>query len=192
MKQIFLVIHNQSRFERIHKTALTETVIGRDASCGIALVDPVISRKHAMFFVSETDCRILDLRSRNGTRVDGVPVLGEVTIVDGSKVEIGPFVLRVCFDLAGAISTSQDGDDSTQSGTRACKEALAIGTQSLALTVAQRRVYDLLMMGLIEKEVATRLGISPHTVHDHSKAIYRALSVSTRGELLARAISQHG
>ncbi len=192
MRQLFVAIHSQSKFERIHKTDAPETVIGRDVTCGIALVDSVISRKHAMLTVSETECRIRDLGSRNGTRVDGKLALEEIEIADGSEVEIGPFILRVCFELDAAIRTSLEEDDSTHSEPPVNKITHEVRTEELSLTPAQRRVYDLLMTGLIEKEIATRLRISPHTVHDHTKAIYRALSVSTRGELLARAFTRHG
>lgn len=192
MMPLFVVIRHQTRFDRIHKVHEPETLIGREATSGIALGDPVISRKHALLFVSESDWMIRDLGSRNGTRINGIPVSDEVTIADGSRVEIGPYLLQVCFSLENAICTSRDGDDSTQSGKRVCENARGGGNYAPSLTAAQRRVYDLLMTGLIEKEIAARLGISSHTVHDHVKAIYRALSVSTRGELLARAITQHG
>ena len=43
-----------------------------------------------------------------------------------------------------------------------------------------------LLSGDSEKQVAQRLGLSPHTVHVYVKAIYRKYGVSSRGELLAR------
>lgn len=51
-----------------------------------------------------------------------------------------------------------------------------------------RQVFDLLLHGLGEKEVAARLGIRPSTVHDYVKEIYRRHGVSSRAELLARWI----
>jgi len=54
------------------------------------------------------------------------------------------------------------------------------------LTTAQRRVADLLVKGLSEKQVAKQLDRSPHTTHDHVKAIYRAWNVRTRAEMIAR------
>ena len=49
----------------------------------------------------------------------------------------------------------------------------------------QTRVFDLLAQGLTEKEVAAELHVTGNTVHGHAKAIYKVLSVSTRGELVA-------
>ncbi|MCA9291990.1 MAG: PAS domain-containing protein [Phycisphaerales bacterium] len=54
------------------------------------------------------------------------------------------------------------------------------------LTPRQREVLDHLLAGLAEKEIAARMCLSPHTVHNHVRALYRALNVSSRFELFAR------
>lgn len=51
-----------------------------------------------------------------------------------------------------------------------------------------RDVLVRLVNGLGEKQVASDLGISPHTVHDYVKALYHRLGVGSRGELLSRFI----
>jgi len=43
----------------------------------------------------------------------------------------------------------------------------------------------LLTRGLGERQVAAELGLSPHTVHEYVKTLYRHFGVSSRGELLA-------
>lgn len=58
-----------------------------------------------------------------------------------------------------------------------------------SLPKRQREVLALLMRGLSLKEVAKRLGISPHTVNDYTKALYRRFQVSGRSELLALFIA---
>ena len=57
-----------------------------------------------------------------------------------------------------------------------------------ALSRAQSRVLKFALTGLTEKQIALRLHRSPHTVHSHLRAIYRHFCVSSRAELLARAI----
>ena len=47
------------------------------------------------------------------------------------------------------------------------------------------RVLEQLKKGFAEKQVAVRLQLSPHTVHNHTKAIYKKFKVSSRPELLA-------
>ncbi|HEY4222284.1 MAG TPA: LuxR C-terminal-related transcriptional regulator [Myxococcota bacterium] len=42
--------------------------------------------------------------------------------------------------------------------------------------------------GLSEKQIAARLGLSPHTVHGYVKTLYRRFAVQSRGELAARVL----
>jgi len=59
-----------------------------------------------------------------------------------------------------------------------------------ALTPRQRQTLDRLLAGDSEKQVALALGIKRSTVHEHVLAIYRALEVSSRAELLARFVGR--
>ncbi len=65
------------------------------------------------------------------------------------------------------------------------KLATLHGAAANGLSPRIREVLALLMEGLSEKQVAGRLGISPHTVHDHVKRLHKHFGVSSRGELLA-------
>jgi DNA-binding CsgD family transcriptional regulator len=52
------------------------------------------------------------------------------------------------------------------------------------LSDAQRRVLFYLIAGLTEPQIATKIGRSRHTVHDHTKAIYAAMGVKRRVQLV--------
>ncbi|MEJ1157054.1 response regulator transcription factor [Prosthecomicrobium sp. N25] len=55
-----------------------------------------------------------------------------------------------------------------------------------ALTVQQRKVIELVAQGLLNKQIAHRLGLSASTVKAHISAAYRALGVTSRvGAVLA-------
>lgn len=45
-----------------------------------------------------------------------------------------------------------------------------------------------LLAGDSEKQIASRLGLSPNTVHVYVKTLYRHFNVSSRGELMARLL----
>jgi hypothetical protein len=47
-----------------------------------------------------------------------------------------------------------------------------------------------LLAGRSEKEIASDLSLSPHTVHDYVKSLYRRFGVQSRAELMAKAIGQ--
>jgi DNA-binding CsgD family transcriptional regulator len=51
-----------------------------------------------------------------------------------------------------------------------------------------RPVLRRLLAGDAEKQVALKLGLSPHTVHAYAKTLYRTFGVNSRGELLAQFI----
>jgi DNA-binding CsgD family transcriptional regulator len=60
------------------------------------------------------------------------------------------------------------------------------------LSERPRQVLWLLCLGRSEKEIAAHLDISHHTVHNHVKRLHDVLSVTSRGELLARAFQGRG
>jgi DNA-binding NarL/FixJ family response regulator len=55
------------------------------------------------------------------------------------------------------------------------------------LTDRQAAVLECLLAGMTRAEVATRLRLSPHTVRDHVRHLFRILDVSSTPELMARA-----
>jgi DNA-binding CsgD family transcriptional regulator len=53
------------------------------------------------------------------------------------------------------------------------------------LTPREHEVIELLFDGLATAEMASRLGISPHTIRDHLKRVYRKTGTRSRSELLS-------
>jgi DNA-binding CsgD family transcriptional regulator len=54
------------------------------------------------------------------------------------------------------------------------------------LSPRQSQTLDLLLAGDGEKQIAAKLKLSRHTVHDYVKGVYRCFGVNSRAELLAR------
>jgi DNA-binding CsgD family transcriptional regulator len=71
--------------------------------------------------------------------------------------------------------------------------ALFLATEQVArpavdlskLTDRQRELVDLALMGLPDKTIATRLGISENTVGNHFRGIYERLGITKRSQLIA-------
>jgi pSer/pThr/pTyr-binding forkhead associated (FHA) protein len=63
--------------------------VGRNASCQLALNDPLVSRRHALFIVIDDGVTVEDLDSRNGVLVNGVPIEGPTELIVGDRILIG-------------------------------------------------------------------------------------------------------
>lgn len=81
-----------------------EMVIGRASTCGLALPDPGVSRTHARLVREATGFIIEDLKSKNGTFVDGDPITRR-PISYGETIQIGPHVL-LRFDMLSSVEES--------------------------------------------------------------------------------------
>ena len=57
------------------------------------------------------------------------------------------------------------------------------------LSGAERKVFDLVLLGMGSREIASRLHSSAHTVRHHVSAIFRKLGFVSRYELLAAALN---
>lgn len=64
-------------------------------------------------------------------------------------------------------------------------ERCPVWWRDVRLTPRQREVAELASVGATAIQMAAHLSISPHTVRQHLKAVYRALGVANRVELAA-------
>ena len=70
-------------------------LIGRGASCTLRLPDPSVSERHALLLLRGNSARLEDLRSANGTYVNGNPIDGPVDLPPDAIVQIGSTMMRV-------------------------------------------------------------------------------------------------
>jgi len=93
-----------------------EVVIGRSPECQIVLKDFGISRAHARIIVDEDGVRISDLKSKNGTQVNGVPIV-EAPLKDGDRILLGKFQLTFSKTLEGKVVLDEHKPLSEEAGT---------------------------------------------------------------------------
>lgn len=80
--------------------------IGRSEECQLRANSDAISRRHCVITVTDTDVRIRDLDSRNGTFVNGEQIGGEQKIQMGDQLRVGPLEFLVTFvEPAGESGT---------------------------------------------------------------------------------------
>jgi len=182
MDDISIVLEQPGRAGSFGLKALNgKIVVGRAPSCDFVLNDATVSRFHAEILFDGHVVRVRDLESRNGTFVRG-QLVEDSTVSLGERLQFGSveFVLVKTSTQTADVETcsvEDVGDSSTQS---------AAGQ----LTDAQHRVLERLLTGKSEKEVASDLKVSRHTVHRHICNIYRLLGVNSRSELLSLFVTR--
>lgn len=66
-----------------------ENIVGRDPAARVRFSSGSVSRQHAAIIIEGENARIVDLGSKNGTFVDGEPVVGPQPLRDGMALRFG-------------------------------------------------------------------------------------------------------
>ena len=184
-RSFFLV--NQTFLSPGTNFALTpgKFILGRSKTCDLCVPDMSLSRRHCEICVVDASVTVSDLGSQNGTFVEGVRIRSS-PVTPGQRVKFG----RVGFLVALENKPLQHFDlEEETRDPRDPKRRLTIAAAEKILSPAQGRVLKQLLAGRSEKQAAYRLDVSPFTVHNHIRAIHRALNVHSRPELLALFLS---
>jgi hypothetical protein len=88
------------------------TVVGRDATCELALASDSISRRHAIVRQRDGDYLIEDLGSTNGTLLNGERLAGVHPLHDGDRLTFAD--VEVEFRLSGAARTPRRSHPPTE------------------------------------------------------------------------------
>lgn len=158
-----------------------EYIVGRAKRAQIVIRDTTVSRRHARLILARSVLKIIDLDSRNGTKVNECPI-SECELRVGDQVRFGCVACVV--SSSPLLARRGEEDDSTYQVRSGEDTSLHIE----GLTPAQTEVVEQLLKGRTEAEIAAMLDKSPHTVHTHLKAIYQRLGVHSRAELIVKYV----
>jgi transcriptional regulator with GAF, ATPase, and Fis domain len=95
-----------------------EVSIGRDSTNQIYLADASLSRRHCLLLRQGVEVRVRDLGSRNGTRVNSVPV-AEQQLQHGDQLSVGASLFVILLEQEGATPSSPVRFDDTSAITGA-------------------------------------------------------------------------
>ena len=147
--------------------------LGRDPANSIALKDdPKISRAHAEIRLRDTQRVLVDLDSRNGTRVNDRRVSLH-PLRDGDRIRLGDTLL---------IFRSDSDEDLTEAGTEA-------SDAKPELSQRERQILALVAVGLTDQAIADSLLIAVSTVRSHLDRIRGKTGLRRRSELTRLAVS---
>jgi hypothetical protein len=86
-----------------------ENVVGRDAGSDVPIASTTVSRRHAIITVNGIEATVVDLQSKNGTRVAGRAVVNTTPLFDGAVIHIGRVeVVYRCPSVEGETETAHD------------------------------------------------------------------------------------
>lgn len=103
-----------------------EVVIGRGEDCDIYLGEKKISRRHAKLITTKSSLIIEDMKSTNGTFVNGKRLNGKETLANEDSVRIGTSVFKIDF----IADEGRANADVSQSGRRERMISAASGNSS--------------------------------------------------------------
>jgi pSer/pThr/pTyr-binding forkhead associated (FHA) protein len=183
---IWLVIRGLAPEAWSRRIKARKQIIGRTSECDIQIFDERVSRQHAKIWERGGVVFIRDLKSRNGTFVEGERI-ERCTLLSGKSLRIAD----ITFEVTASQSTVRSATFGRLKSTTVKHEIPlgVINTNFAGLSDGQRHVLRLLVQGASEKEAAATLGLSYHTIHAHVKQIYRQLEVRSRGELIAHCLA---
>jgi pSer/pThr/pTyr-binding forkhead associated (FHA) protein len=185
MRQFVLVEQRPRSTPRSFALSPGTHFIGRAETCHINLAENDISRRHATISVVDGTVELADLGSRNGTFVDDRKVKC-LAVISGQVIRFGATAF-----LLKSIEPHAHGLDTEDTKSRRHIEASKGPDSAKVLTAAQKCVYDFLLKGLKDKEIAKKLRIRASTVHTHVREIFKKLGVHSRPELLARRLDSN-
>ena len=136
--------------------------LGNGRNLALAVFRPLRDRR----LFTDRDCQLVDLFHANTARLYQVPAAPPL-----ARAAAPPGAAVVGTPLVGAVPAAAD-------------------RQVEALPPRLKPVLHYLLAGDGEKQVAMKLNLSRHTVHEYTKMLYRKLSVCSRAELMARYVGR--
>jgi pSer/pThr/pTyr-binding forkhead associated (FHA) protein len=94
-------------------------LIGRDPNCHLRPATPLVSARHCSIDCRDDHVLIRDLKSTNGTSLNGEMIQTEMELHNGDKLRVGPIKLLVQLETTAVLASrpadvdKSDSDDDT-------------------------------------------------------------------------------
>jgi pSer/pThr/pTyr-binding forkhead associated (FHA) protein len=154
-----LVLSTQDRLLRQIVISKPRLTIGRRPYNDIMLDDLTVSGEHAVLHTTAGESVVHDLKSRNGTLVNGEPVMQRV-LVDGDRIEIGIYRLRYVLERLPGDPESPAADEPF-----GLAEVKVLSGASAGTTVRLERAITSIGSGAAQVAVVARRRSGYHITH---------------------------
>jgi DNA-binding CsgD family transcriptional regulator len=125
---------------------------------------------------------LVDLGSHNGSFVNGHYLTVPVTLKDGDRLTLGKTEIVFYKPVQPHNSPFLLSSDSTEPPTESAHR--------FNLTPSEEKVFREVVQGLTNKEIGTRLQISPRTVQTHLSSIMAKLNLENRSQIVRFAFER--
>jgi len=200
---ITIFIHSEPLKGRLMEINKDSASIGRGPDNDVRIDDPSVSKRHAMIFETPKGYLIEDLRSQNGTWIDGSLIASstKIEIEIGVPISIGNVLMsvgkslphifataQVSIDLAGSVIEC-DGNsifsDTLMTNRRKLQQIFEISkslTQSLDITKVYEKILDSLFLHF------KKLGAGAILLRDESSGSLRQVASKVRDKRMDRGV----
>jgi transcriptional regulator with AAA-type ATPase domain len=121
---------------------------GNFRNLSLRIPDPRISSQHACILREGAAFSVLDLGSRNGTRVNGVRVVGPTALADGDLMQLGHAMLRYRASVTVPLGEPADVDSAKDDSPRALDTVdPSLARQGALLGRVARSTVPVLLLG---------------------------------------------
>lgn len=167
--------------QRLFPIVETVCVVGRGDDVHLQLYDIGVSRRHAALHSVDARLILEDLRSFNGTYVNGERVGQPLSLHPGDEIQLGSCELRVSLRSARGDRTERD----TQPIPPIARPQSAL---LATLSPRERELLPLLAGGMSQRDLAAQLGVTVKTIETYRTRIGHKLGVSNRAALIRFAL----
>ena len=105
---ISLILLKKDGTKKVFPVRSKATILGRREDCDLCIPLHVISRRHCQLSQELNSLKIRDLKSSNGTYVNGTKVENETNAKAGDHIQIGPLTFTVQIDGVPAEISAAD------------------------------------------------------------------------------------
>jgi len=164
--------------------------IGRHHECDLVLDNDLVSRRHARLVEDGDGPVIEDLGSMNGVFVNERRIHGPTRLAHGDTIAIGTDLLKV-IDIGSRPCMAAPTRPQPMTFERDSEGVEQVTTTARldVLSERERAVFERIVLGHTQREVAEQLHVSVKTIETHRARISIKLGCKTRAELVAYAIN---
>lgn len=92
---VSLVLHKKNGSKKVLPLRSKAAILGRRPDCDFCIPLQVVSRRHCQISQEANIIKVRDLKSSNGTFLNGTRIADEILAGAGDKIQIGPLTFTV-------------------------------------------------------------------------------------------------